>query len=119
MHSNHVVIKAHSYLSAHFSTHFKVITLKPFLLLNLNFSISVFFGFLLEYFQFILIDLIDYGDGKGFTALMHAAFAKNIDCMQLLLKSGSKPEVVDGKGRTALHFCARQVLSYSVSYCFV
>jgi len=53
-------------------------------------------------------DLIDYGDGKGFTALMHAVFAKNLKCMQLLLESGSKTEVIDGKGRTALHFCARQ-----------
>ena len=54
-------------------------------------------------------DLIDYGDGKGFTALMHSVFAKSARCAKLLLECGSKPELKDGKGRTALHFCSRQV----------
>ena len=57
----------------------------------------------------VFSDLIDYGDGKGFTALMHSVFAKSARCGELFLECGSKPELKDGKGRTALHFCSRQV----------
>ncbi|XP_065071100.1 ankyrin repeat domain-containing protein 55-like isoform X2 [Rhopilema esculentum] len=53
-------------------------------------------------------DLIDYGDAKGFTPLMHAVFSKSMSCVRILLQFGSKPEIIDSKGRTALHFCARK-----------
>ena len=63
-------------------------------------------------FEIEFLDLIDYGDGNGYTPLMHAVCASNIECLKLLLDSGSKPESRDRIGRTALILCALSVSIY-------
>ena len=75
-------------------------------------GLSLVYFFTSSYKFSFFLDLIDYGDAKGFTPLMHAVFSKSMSCLRILLQFGSKPEIIDGKGRTALHFCARKVCSF-------
>ena len=66
------------------------------------------------FIPYLSLDLIDYGDSNGDTALMHAVLSKHVECLKILLEAGSKTEMKDLQGRTALLLSAAKVCCASV-----
>ena len=50
--------------------------------------------------------LPEIADGKGQTALMHAAMNGHVRCMELLLSNGARPDATDKEGKTYVQHAA-------------
>ncbi len=72
-------------------------------------------------------DYLDRKDKSGFTALHRAVQSKNYEFLNLLLKAGANPNVLDNCGRTAAflacfykyYFCASLLLESMAYRCYV